>query len=158
MMTVEEGINNIKFYFPFNKLTADELKDLFLEGKIKTFKKGNIIIKEGDIGKDFAIILEGKVRISTVIPGIGEESLNILNTGDFFGEMSLLEDAPRSATVIAHEDTIILSIPKQGFNNLVDRNNPAAYWLLWGFAKRLSSRLRETDERLKAIFALIRNF
>jgi len=39
-----------------------------------------------------------------------------------------------------------------------DQNNPAAYWILWGLAKKLSQRLRETDQRLKAILALIRRF
>ena len=51
------------------------------------------------------IIAEGKVRISKMVPGIGEEALAILEKGQYFGEMSLIEDGPRSADAIAHSRT-----------------------------------------------------
>lgn len=148
----------LKNYFPFDRLNENELKILYNSGNAKEYKADEIIFNEGDRGDYFCIILSGSIRISTVIPEVGEESLSILYQGDFFGEMALLDDAPRAAAAIAHTPTRLLIMQKREFDELVDKNNPAAYWILWGLAKKLSQRLRETDQRLKAILALIRRF
>ncbi len=148
----------LKNYFPFDRLNEKELKILYNSGHAKEYKADEIIFNEGDRGDYFCIILSGSIRISTVIPEVGEESLSILYQGDFFGEMALLDDAPRAAAAIAHTPTKLLIMQKREFDELVDKNNPAAYWILWGLAKKLSQRLRETDQRLKAILALIRRF
>jgi len=148
----------MKKHFPFDRLNPDELVTLCKLGQIRDYPPDSIIFNEGDEGDYFCIILTGSVRISTVIPDVGEESLSILYEGDFFGEMALIDDAPRAAAAIAHTPTRLLIIQKKEFDNLVDHNNPAAYWILWGLAKKLSQRLRETDQRLKAILALIRRF
>ncbi|NLI97338.1 Crp/Fnr family transcriptional regulator [bacterium] len=148
----------LKNYFPFDRLNDSELKTLYNSGKVKEYQADEIIFHEGDRGDYFCIILSGSIRISTVIPEVGEESLSILYQGDFFGEMALIDDAPRAAAAIAHTPTELLIMQKKEFDDLVDKNNPAAYWILWGLAKKLSQRLRETDQRLKAILALIRRF
>jgi len=157
-MEKEKIFQILKEYFPFERLTDDQIYDVVNSGEVKRLSEGEVIFEEGDEGNYFCIILEGSVRISTMIPEIGEEALSILYKGDFFGEMALIDIAPRSATAIAHTDVILLVVPKKKFDELVSKNNPAAYWFLWGLAKKLSQRLRETDERLKAILALIRKF
>ena len=148
----------LKKHFPFDRLKDEELNSLYDSGQIQEYTTDQIIFNEGDSGDYFCIILSGSIRISTVIPEVGEESLSILYQGDFFGEMALIDDAPRAAAAIAHTVTRLLIINKKEFDALVDQNNPAAYWILWGLAKKLSQRLRETDQRLKAILALIRRF
>jgi CRP/FNR family cyclic AMP-dependent transcriptional regulator len=148
----------LKNYFPFDRLNEKELQILYNSGHAKEYKADEVTFNEGDRGDYFCIILSGSIRISTVIPEVGEESLSILYQGDFFGEMALLDDAPRAAAAIAHTPTRLLIMQKREFDELVDKNNPAAYWILWGLAKKLSQRLRETDQRLKAILALIRRF
>lgn len=151
-------IQILKKHFPFDRLGDKELFSLCNSGQIKDYTNDDVIFNEGDVGEYFCVILSGSIRISTVIPEVGEESLSILYEGDFFGEMALMDDAPRAAAAIAHTPTRLLVIQKKEFNDLVDQNNPAAYWILWGLAKKLSQRLRETDQRLKAILALIRRF
>lgn len=151
-------IQILKKHFPFDRLKVEELTSLCSSGQIKDYTNDDVIFNEGDVGEYFCVILSGSIRISTVIPEVGEESLSILYEGDFFGEMALMDDAPRAAAAIAHTPTRLLVIQKKEFNDLVDQNNPAAYWILWGLAKKLSQRLRETDQRLKAILALIRRF
>lgn len=151
-------ISTLKESFPFNRLAEEELLNLHKTGRIKDYEQNEMVFNEGDSGDYFSIILSGSIRISTLIPEVGEESLSILYQGDFFGEMALIDNAPRSAAAIAHAPTRLLIISKDEFDNLVDQNNPAAYWILWGLAKKLSQRLRETDQRLKAILALIRRF
>jgi CRP-like cAMP-binding protein len=153
-----EEVATLQNYFPFDRLKKEELESLFKSGQVKSYPADQVIFNEGDTGDYFCIILAGSIRISTVIPEVGEESLSILYQGDFFGEMALIEDAPRSAAAIAHTEAELLIIQKAEFDKLVDHNNPAAYWILWGLAKKLSQRLRETDQRLKAILALIRRF
>ncbi len=151
-------VNTLKEYFPFDRLKDEELQSLYKSGYVKDYETDEIVFNEGDSGDYFCIILSGSIRISTVIPEVGEESLSILYKGDFFGEMALIDDAPRAAAAIAHNAVRLLIINKKEFDELVDQNNPAAYWVLWGLAKKLSQRLRETDQRLKAILALIRRF
>ena len=71
---------------------------------------GQLIIKEGDPGRSFFIIVEGKVRIYKVGPDDKEITLAHLGEGAFFGEMALLSGAPRTANVVAEEDTEILEV------------------------------------------------
>jgi len=98
------------------------------------------------------------VRISTIVPGVGEEALTILKEGEYFGEMALIDDAPRSASAIAHEDTLLLGIEKDNFRRLLAQETGMAYKLLWVFTKTLSARLRKTDEQLKSIFSIAKTF
>lgn len=151
-------VATLRGYFPFDRLKEKELQSLFDSGQIKEYSPEEVIFNEGDPGDYFCIILTGSIRISTVIPEVGEESLSILYEGDFFGEMALIDEAPRVAAAISHAPSRLLIVSQKEFNRLVDQNNPAAYWILWGLAKKLSQRLRETDQRLKAILALIRRF
>ena len=104
------------------------------------------------------MVVSGAVRISTIVPGVGEEALTVLRSGEYFGEMALIDDAPRSASAIANEDSILISIGKNDFQNLLAKNTDLAYKLLWIFTRTLSARLRKTDEQLKSIFAIAKNF
>ena len=64
---------------------------------------GTLLFAHGDVGDRLFLIVEGKIRISRDIPGMGEEALAVLRPGNYFGEMSLIDDAPRSATAMCHE-------------------------------------------------------
>ena len=124
----------------------------------KKAKKNEVIFKEGDIGDAFYLIVTGSVRISTLVPGVGEEALAILREGEYFGEMALIDDAPRSASAIANDDTLLLHIGKKDFRTLLEQQTDIAYKLLWVFTKTLSARLRKTDEQLKSIFSIAKTF
>jgi CRP-like cAMP-binding protein len=126
--------------------------------KEKRAKKDEVIFKEGATGNAFYLIVSGSVRISTIVPGVGEEALTILREGEYFGEMALIDDAPRSASAIANDDTILLLIKKDNFRKLLTQETGIAYKLLWVFTKTLSARLRKTDEQLKSIFAIAKTF
>ena len=81
--------------------------DLVHPGHIVHFKEarkhGEAIFAEGDKGDRFYLILDGAVRISRMVPGMGEEALAVLKNGAYFGEMALIDDFPRSAHAIVHE-------------------------------------------------------
>ena len=142
----------------FRELTPREMERLLSISQEKKAAKDSLIFKEGDIGDAFYLIVTGSVRISTFVPGVGEEALTILREGEYFGEMALIDDAPRSASAIANEDTMVLCIGKDDFRKLLEQQTDIAYKLLWVFTKTLSARLRKTDEQLKSIFSIAKTF
>jgi CRP/FNR family cyclic AMP-dependent transcriptional regulator len=142
----------------FRELTPSEMDVLISISKEKRVKKDEIIFKEAETGDAFYLIVSGSVRISTIVPGVGEEALTILREGEYFGEMALIDDAPRSASAIANDDTILLLIEKENFRKLLAQETGIAYKLLWVFTKTLSARLRKTDEQLKSIFSIAKTF
>lgn len=111
-------------------------------------KRGEKIFHHGDPGEKLYLILEGKVRISREIPGMGEEALAVLGKGQIFGEMALLDEGPRSADAIAHERCRVLTVPRDGFDDLLYMNKELAYEVLWSIVKMLLRRLRETNDKL----------
>ena len=109
---------------------------------------GTKIFEHGDVGDKLYLILEGKVRISREVPGMGEEALAVLGAGQVFGEMALLDESPRSADARVHERCRLLAIPQDGFDDLLFLHKDLAYEVLWSFVRMLTGRLRETTNKL----------
>jgi CRP-like cAMP-binding protein len=111
--------------------------------------KDDFVFRHGDEGDGLYLILEGAVRISRTVSGIGEEALAVLKQGQYFGEMSIVDDeVPRSADAICHERTRLLKLPKDELRDLMFVDRELAYELLWRFIRTLSGRLRESNDRL----------
>ncbi len=127
------------------------LSNLFEE---RVYNQAEIIFKEDSIGTSMMMITSGEVRISQISDPQTEEALIILKKGDVFGEMALLEDMPRSATAIANTNVIIFEIQRERFLNFIENNKEAGVKILMKLAKILSSRLRETDAKVKAFVSL----
>jgi CRP-like cAMP-binding protein len=114
----------------------------------ETHNRGDKIFRHGDPGEKLYLILEGKVRISREIPGMGEEALAVLGPGQMFGEMALLDESPRSADANVHEKCRVLAVPRDGFDDLLYLNKELAYEVLWSIVRLLLRRLRETNDKL----------
>lgn len=114
----------------------------------ETHEKGNLVFREGELGDKLYFILEGKVRISRNLAGMGEEALAVLSPGDAFGEMSLIDDTPRSADAHVHERCRLLVITREAFEDLLFIHKDLAYEILWNFIKILSGRLREANDKM----------
>ncbi|MCH2109126.1 MAG: cyclic nucleotide-binding domain-containing protein [Polyangiaceae bacterium] len=112
------------------------------------FKLGTKIFRHGDPGDKLYLILEGKVRISREVPGMGEEALAVLGPGQVFGEMALLDESPRSADANVHSSCRLLSISRDSFDDLLFLNKELAYEVLWSIVRMLLKRLRETNDKL----------
>ena len=138
----------------FTGLTGEELGKITGISIKEVVKPGDVIFAEGDPGEDFYLIMKGEVRISKMIPGVGEEALVILKRGSYFGEMSLIDDQPRSAHAIANKPTDLLVIGRGDFEKLLSQDKEIAYKLLWTFLKTLSRRLRETNDKIMGFFAM----
>ena len=122
-------------------------------GQVENHPSGAQVFAEGSPGDKVYLILEGKVRISRSVPGIGEEALAVLKAGDYFGEMALIDDFPRSADAKAHEAARLFVISKEHLQDLLFIDRELAYELLWNFVRTLSGRLRETNDKMTFLAA-----
>jgi CRP-like cAMP-binding protein len=138
----------------FEGLNSTQLTKVAGISEERTVEAGTFIFKENEQGNEMYVIEKGRVRISKNVPGIGEEALAILEPGSYFGEMAVVEDTPRSADAIAHSPLVLQVITKEALDELMFIDKEIAYILLWTFVRTLSERLRETNEKIKAFFAL----
>ncbi|HSF38761.1 MAG TPA: cyclic nucleotide-binding domain-containing protein [Thermoanaerobaculia bacterium] len=130
-------------------LSRRELITIATFSKEKRFASGASLFQEGDEGSEMYIILEGRVMISKFIPGAGEEALAILERGDFFGEMSLIDGEPRSADARAHSGPLTVLALDQGTVKEVLAMDPhAALEFLQLLCRLVANRLREIDEKV----------
>lgn len=138
----------------FDGMTSSQLRKL--AAGMRELKKpaGEHIFREGDPGNSMFIIHDGKVRISKQVPGVGEEALAVLERGQYFGEMSLIEDGPRSADAIAYGACELYEFPRERLDQVMFADRDLAYTLLWTFVRTLSGRLRETNDKIRGFFAL----
>ncbi len=112
-------------------LSAAEMKLLATFSSEERFREGSMIFREGEKGDKLYIVLDGRVRISKFIPGVGEEALTVLDRGDFFGEMALIDDKPRSADAKSHDgDATVLSIDRSTLNEILSMDPHAALQFL----------------------------
>jgi CRP/FNR family cyclic AMP-dependent transcriptional regulator len=140
----------------FKDLEDDDLAQLLMVGLVRRYREGATILTEGVPGLRLHVIKRGQVRISTMIPQVGEEALRILGPGDFFGEMELLDGAPASANAIAHTACEVFSIPHTELKAMMHSRPELASRFLWAFGATLATRLRETNHKLATFLALAR--
>jgi len=132
----------------FSGLQATYLRRIASLGLEETHPANSMIFAEGAQGDKVYLILSGAVRISRTVPGMGEEALAVLRAGTYFGEMALIDDFPRSADARAHEQCRLFVIRKEDLVDLLFVDRDLAYDLLWSFVRTLSSRLRETNNKM----------
>jgi uncharacterized protein (DUF2225 family) len=113
-------------------------------GVLKKYGAREVLFKQGDPGSEMFIILRGKVAVLLDSNNSPPFAIAELGPGDFFGEMSLLEGMPRSATIRALEDTIVITIDDNNFEAVIAQQPQIAYRIMKG----LSSRLRRQNEEL----------
>jgi len=138
----------------FADLDSTALRNLSCLFEEKIFNMGETIFEEGSIENSMMMITSGEVRVSQRADKDTEEALVVLKRGDFFGEMALLDDLPRSATTIAHTNVIIFEIGRHHFLEFIEKDPKSGIKILLRLARILSSRLRETDTKLKTFVSL----
>lgn len=134
----------------FASLKDEELDAINRLSLNKKCPKDTVILLENEEGDTLFIIVKGKVKVTTFSESGKEVIFSLLNAGDFFGDMSLLDGKPRSATVISIEDSELKLIRRNDFKNLVVKHPEIALKLL----EELTSRLRKADERIESLALL----
>lgn len=128
----------------FSDLPEEDLERLARVAVRKTYPKENVIFFEQDEGDSLFIISRGSVKIAKISDEGKEVILAILGPGEFFGDMSLLDNQPRSATVIAVEETEVSAIRRKEFLSQIQENPQLAVKLM----SVLSQRLREANRKI----------
>ncbi|MBI5198769.1 MAG: cyclic nucleotide-binding domain-containing protein [Nitrospirae bacterium] len=121
----------------FSKLKERHLKSLASLGKEVEYEAGRVIVKEGETGAGFFLILQGKVEVIK-----GDKKIAGLGEGDYFGEIALLDGGPRTATVIAKEDTRCLYLVIWSFRSFIKSHPEVSLALL----EAVSRRMRRHEE------------
>ena len=142
----------------FEDLTDDDLTQILMVGRVRRFPTGTLIINEGSPGGQLHVIHEGQVRISKVVPNVGEEALTILQPGEFFGEVELFDGAPASAHAIAHTDCSVLAVPHGEMRDFIEKRPNLAAKFFWGFGLVLARRLRDSNDRMASLLAISKAF
>jgi len=109
-------------------------------------RRGEYVFREGDLGTEMYIVQDGRIEILKALKGEEERQVAVLEKGDFFGEMSILEELPRTAGARALVDSKLLQINGSTFDQMLRTNPEIAVRMM----RKLSRRLRETDELLRA--------
>lgn len=112
------------------------------------YRKGETIFKDGELGSEMFIIRSGKVKISRTIGG-KEYIYAVLEKGDFFGEMAVLESLPREGSAVALEDVELISITSSSFEKMIKANIELAVRMLRKFSERLRRANTEIEQLLK---------
>tara|TARA_B100001250_G_scaffold414599_1_gene454377 strand:- start:37185 stop:37853 length:669 start_codon:yes stop_codon:yes gene_type:complete len=142
-----ETLRNVRL---FESLDKDELNSLSELTFVRTFEKDNVIIWAEDEGDALFIIADGQVKVSIVSEDGREVILSLLSKNAVFGELSLLDGRPRSANVIAIEETQLVMLKRSDFLELIKKTPSIAVALL----AELASRLRKTDRQIEGLALL----
>ncbi|UXI58895.1 Crp/Fnr family transcriptional regulator, partial [Treponema pallidum] len=107
----------------------------------KKFQRGSVIFAEFDVGESFYLVQSGRVRLIKIING-KERYLDVLQPGEIFGEMSILDNSPRSASAVAYDDVVALEFNRENFEVLMMGNPAIAMRLLKTFVRRIYTQKR----------------
>lgn len=129
-----------------SQLSPDRVARLGREGEIETWKAGEDIVAEGSLGDALYLVLSGEVAVHR-----DGKTFATLGAGEIFGEMSLVEPAPRSASVSAMSPTFLFRLPNTALHRLLTDDPYTASSLLMQVVKTLSDRLRKSNQMLSSV-------
>ena len=145
-----DTVNFLRTVPLFSKLDDSELSRFAELTREKNYPKGSVIVFEDDPGDSLFIVREGRVKVVLIGEDGREVILGVLGVGEHFGELSLIDDQPRSAHVIAMEETNLLVLRRDDFRRRVEAN-PAVAWAL---LSELALRLRRADAKIHGLALL----
>jgi CRP-like cAMP-binding protein len=131
----------------FAELDDRELGSIAAVAKVRRYAKDDVVFHADESGDVFCLIKEGEVKVTMISPEGKEIILSMMGPGEFFGEMALLDDAPRSATVIATEALELVTIWRNDFLQILQENFSIARKVL----AELSRRLRNASNRIESL-------
>ncbi len=135
---------------PLFKSLGSEVAHFAGLAREKSYPRGSVILFEDDPGDSLFVVRDGRVKVVLVAEDGREVILGILGVGEHFGELSLIDDQPRSAHVVAMEDSTLLVLRREDFRRRVEQNPQVA----WALLMELSRRLRRADEKIGSLVLL----
>ena len=131
----------------FSDLSPSDLNKIAERMVLRTFSKGQMILLEDDLGQTFFVIAGGSVKITRLSDDGREVILAMLGEADFFGEMSLLDGAGRSANVVALEAAEVLTLARNDFLEILQEYPKISISLL----EELTQRIRKSDQQIESL-------
>jgi CRP-like cAMP-binding protein len=146
-MNTVEFLTTVPLFAGIDPAELAQLADVTRE---KQYPKGSVIVFEDDPGDALFIVREGRVKVVLVSEDGREVILGVLGVGEHFGELSLIDEQPRSAHVIAMEDSTLLVLRRDDFKRRVEQTPQLA----WALLVELSRRLRRADGKIGGLVLL----
>jgi CRP/FNR family cyclic AMP-dependent transcriptional regulator len=134
----------------FSQLAPSELDRVADISRERAYPRNSVILFEDDPGDALYVVAQGQVKVVLIGEDGREVILSVMGEGEFFGEMALVDDEPRSAHVIAMEDSTLLVIRREDFQGILKQTPGIALALL----RELSRRLRRVDEKVGSLVLL----
>ncbi len=131
----------------FSELSPSDLNKIAERMIRRAYTKGQMILLEDDLGQTFFVIAEGSVKITRLSDAGREVILAMLGESDFFGEMSLLDGAGRSANVVALEASEVLTLARNDFLDILQQYPKISISLL----EELTQRIRKSDQQIESL-------
>jgi signal transduction histidine kinase len=126
----------------FPGISRLEIDELITRSQVNNYMAGTVLCHEGATEHKFYILLDGNVDVSKTINNVEQRHLKSLEAGDFFGEMGLIHNAPRAATVVAATHVTVLEIDKENFERVLQHSSSISLAMV----REISNRLRQNDE------------
>ena len=126
----------------FPGIKPDEIEELIANSKVRSYAPGALLCQENAVEDTFYMILEGEVEVTKVINNNEKRLLKTLSAGDFFGEMALIHNAPRAATVTAKSSITTLELEKAAFDRVLKNSSSVSLAMV----REISNRLRLNDQ------------
>lgn len=139
MTTIRTPARIIPRAFPGIK--PDEVQEIIINSQIKSYPAETVLCKEDAVEQTFYMILEGEFEVTKLVNNIEKRLLKTLYAGDFFGEMALIHNAPRAATVKSITNSVVLELDKYGFDRVLKKSPSVAMAMV----AEISNRLRQND-------------
>ena len=150
---IRVGIGAKRDLFREQRLSPMEINFMATLSREEEFPPNEYIFREGEDGDKMFVVLEGQVIISKQISSAGEEALAFLERGDYFGEMALIDQQPRSADARSHDNgAVVLSISREVLEGILDIQKVSSLRLLRLLCNLVAKRLREVDDKLVGWF------
>ena len=140
-MAHEELLAHTEF---FADASTEVLTTLLQNASEVSVRRNDVLFTEGDSPDSLFVVLRGRIAMLNTSPDGRESVLALMDRGDLFGEMGMLDDLPRSATARALEPSVLLRLPYEPVIDLLE-STPS---LLWGVVRLLAGRIRNMDEAL----------
>ena len=134
----------------FSGLTDSQIERLAAGSVRRSFPKGRTIVAEGEPSQSLYVLLSGRAKVQRSDTEGKEVILAVLGPGECFGEMSLIDDAPRSASVITIESCDFMSINKESFKSMLVSSPEISMRIMKGLVKRL----RDADKKIETLALL----
>jgi len=142
-----EVLRKVPLFYGLSEADLSAFAELTRE---RSYPKGSVIVFEDDPGDALFLVAAGQVKVVLIGEDGREVILSVLGEGEFFGEMALIDDEPRSAHVIAMEDSTLLVLRREDFQGILEHSAGIALALL----RELSRRLRRVDEKVGSLVLL----